>query len=96
MFEKVTLRGVSAEILWCSKPAASLTKWTVVREKDEKTARYVWRLAAMLGPRVDRFQLRQRPLLFAAPRKGGFWLWPVLAVTVGQTSIAATLGPPEQ
>ena len=96
MFQNVRVHGARGEILWCARPAASLARWTVFREKDEKTNRYTWRLSAMLGERVDRFQLRQHPLMFTAPRDRGFWVWPVLTVTVGQTTISAQLGPPEQ
>ena len=46
--------------------------------------------------RIDKFQARQAPLLFTAPRPGGFWAWPIDAIEIGETSLRAHLGPPER
>lgn len=95
MFGKLTMRGQQASIAWGYRQAATLGTWTVRKDVDEKTQRAVWTLTARLGTQVDRFQLRQRPLLFSAPRKGGFWVWPVRTLHVGETTLLADLGPPE-
>lgn len=95
MFDKLTLRGSTASINWGYRSAAALRAWTVTRAKDELTGRVLWTLQAALGPQVDHFQLRQRPLLFTAPRRGGFWCWPVREVYLGDTRVTANLDPPE-
>ena len=95
MFHELTLRGQAATIVYGYRTAAALTAWRVARRVDEKTNAWGWTLTATLGPQVDRFQLRQRGLLFTAPRRGGFWLWPVRTVQVGERTLVAALEPPE-
>jgi hypothetical protein len=95
MFQSLTMRGPNGSINWGYRSAATVTGWKVTKVKDEKTGKVAWTLRATLGPKVDRFQLRQRPLLFTAPRKGGFWCWPLKELTVGETTVTANLGPPE-
>jgi hypothetical protein len=86
----VTLRGQEATILWFYQTAAVCKSWTVHR-----TPQGQWTLRAELT-RADPFRLRQRDLKFTAPRKGGFFCWPVIGVTLNALSLAATLGAPEQ
>ena len=90
MIDSLTLRGTAATIRWAYHDAAVLRNWSVTRKKQGG-----WSLAANID-RADRFKLNQKPLRFVAPRKGGFWCWPVTSVTVGRDSLTATLGPPEQ
>jgi hypothetical protein len=86
--------GTRGALLWGYHEAAILGSWTI--RKTGKPGQYVWTLAATLT-RVEAFQIRQRPLLFSAPRfGGGMWAWGVDAVDVGATRIVARLGPPEQ
>jgi hypothetical protein len=90
VFKRVTLRGGAGAILWGYRTAAQVNTWAIRKRRRE------WVLTAAVG-RADAFQCRQRPLLFSAPRAGGFWVWPL----VGQPKIAggtlvASLGPPEQ
>jgi hypothetical protein len=59
-----------------------------------RTAKGQWSLVASIT-RADPFKLRQRPLFFNAPRKGGHWCWPVKAVTVMESQLTAALGPLE-
>lgn len=90
MFEgAVTLRGQEATVVWGYHTAAVCTSWTV-----QRTPQNQWSLQASLS-RADSFQLRQQNLKFTAPRRGGFFCWPVLGVTLGAGTLAATLGPPE-
>jgi hypothetical protein len=89
MFEEVTLRGQEATIVWGYHTAAVCRSWVA-----QRTAAGQWTLSASLA-RADAFQLRQRNLKFTAPRVGGFFCWPVLAVSQTGTTLAATLGPPE-
>lgn len=87
--------GAGASILWGSNaiPAVVCTKWSIVKGK----APGEWTLAAAVGPGgIDTFKIRQSRLYFTAPRLGGFWMWPIKAVTVGTAEIRASLGPPEQ
>lgn len=92
MFQSLTLHGGAATILWGYRPAATLRSWRIAKVQGR------WTLRATLE-RPDAFMLRQRPLLFTAPREGahdGFWAWGVEAIEVGATQLTATLGPPEQ
>jgi hypothetical protein len=91
VFQGVTLHGGPASLLWGYRTAAVLTSWRITRVKRGR-----WALAATVS-RVDPFQLRQRPLLFTAPRARGFWAWGVISLDeVTPRTISATLGPPEQ
>lgn len=85
----VTLRGQEATVVWGYHTAAVCRSWTIHRSEQG-----YWTLQAQLQ-RADAFQLRQRDLKFTAPRVGGYFCWPVLGVTLGATTLAATLGPPE-
>jgi hypothetical protein len=91
MFRTLTLRGTAASIVWGHRTAALVRRWSVARGKQPGE----WTLTAKVD-RVDPFQLRQRPLLFTAPRQGGFWCWPVVEiVSVTAGALQARLGPPE-
>ena len=92
MFDEVTLTGAEATIVWGYRTAAVCAAWTVT-----KTGRAGGWLLSAVVTRADPFQLRQQvpPLKFTAPRKGGFFCWPVLTVTLDGARLAATLGPPE-
>ena len=85
----VTLAGREATIVWGYRTAAVCSTWTIHRSPQGR-----WVLSAQLQ-RADAYQLRQRDLKFTAPRKGGYFCWPVLSVTVIATSLTAALGPPE-
>ena len=89
MFQNLTLVGNEARISWSWHTAAVLRKWSV--HKNDKNE---WTLSASID-RADSFQLKQRPLFFNAPRRGGFLTWPVMAVTFGRDTLSARLGPPE-
>lgn len=101
MFNAITLRGTKgATLAWGYRTAAQLSTWTVSRTIDDTTKVSTWTLAAGIGAQCDRFQIRhasaRRELMFTAPRRGGHWIWPVQTVTVGESRLTATLGPPEQ
>lgn len=90
MFDRLRLFGTRASILWGYRPVATLRSWSIVK------LRGVWTLKADAS-QLDAFQLTQRPLRFTAPRKGGFWSWPVERLErTGATSLTAQLGQPEQ
>jgi len=95
MFASLTLTGVRGSIVWAYHDAATIAQWVVRRSRDEQTQQWRWRLAATLGPSVDRFKLRQRPLRFVAPRHGGFWCWQLRELTLTERTLVATLDPPE-
>lgn len=86
---KLRLRGAHASIVWGYHTAAVVSNWRVRRGEGAE-----WILAASIV-RADRLKLKQKELLFSAPRKGGFFTWPVLAVLATDTAITARLGPPE-
>ena len=91
MFDEVTLRGVEGSIAWGYHTAAVVTAWTITKAGRGGA----WALSAVVA-RADPFKLRQADLKFTAPRKGGYFCWPVLSVTFVEASrLAATLGPPE-
>jgi hypothetical protein len=89
MFEHVRLHGGAASLLWGYRTAVVLRKWTIKKHEGK------WTLIAAIE-RVDPFQSRQRPLVFTAPRAGGFWCWPIESLQLGTNQLSATLGPPEQ
>jgi hypothetical protein len=90
MFEgPVTLRGQEATVVWGFRTAAVVTSWTAAR-----TPQGQWTLQAIVS-RADPYQLRQRPLKFTAPRIGGYFCWPIVAVSLGAGTLSASLGPPE-
>ena len=85
----MTLRGKEATIVWCYHTAAVMRDWTVYRTPEGD-----WSLQAVVS-RADPFQLRQQPLIFRAPRVGGFFAWPVKGCSLGaRAALVATLGPP--
>ena len=92
----VTLRGLEGTIAWGYHTAAVVSSWTIERSAPglAGTAPTTWTLRATVA-RVDPFQLRQAPLKFTAPRRGGFFCWPIRSVTLGAGSLSAQLGPPE-
>jgi hypothetical protein len=92
VFDSLTIHGGAGALLWGSRVAVELTAWRIVRIKAEGG---LWMLTATIG-RVDKFQARQAPLLFTAPRAGGYWAWPIEALDIGETSLRAHLGPPER
>lgn len=91
MFDHFTVTGTAGAILWGSRPAVELRTWRIARSQADP----VWTLTATIA-RVDKFQSRQTPLLFTAPRAGGYWAWPVQQISIGDTQLWAQLGSPEQ
>lgn len=99
MFQALTLRGRQATLVWGYRTLAQLTSWRLARRRAADGQAWHWTLAATLGP-VDTFQaqraLARRELLFRPTlRLGGQYVWPVQTLTLGTTSLRATLGPPE-
>ena len=92
MFTTLTITGGAGSVLWGYRVAVELTSWRITRVKDEGGR---WILRGTVA-RVDKFQARQAPLLFTAPRPQGFWAWPIDAIEIGETSLRAELGPPER
>lgn len=93
------MRGARASLVWGYRPAAQLGAYVVERRrKGISKGPWIWTLRAPLTGTFDAFALRQRPLLLSAPRRGGFWCWPVqtLHVIESPRSVIAQLGPPEQ
>jgi hypothetical protein len=86
---QITLHGGTASILWGYHTAAELASWRIAQRRGQ------WVLTAAIR-RADAFQLRQRPLLFTAPRDKGSWAWGIETIEVGPTGVRATLGKPEQ
>jgi len=91
VFESLTVHGSAGAILWGHGVAVALRSWRVARSQADP----VWTLTATIA-HVDQFQARQRPLLFTAPRAGGYWAFPVQEISIGDTSVWARLGSPEQ
>jgi hypothetical protein len=92
MFDTLRIRGTAASILWGYRPAAVLKTWAIARVKNQ------WTLVATIE-RIEPFMIRQRPLLFTAPReraRDGMWAWGVDSVQLSDRSLIAKLGPPEQ
>ena len=91
MFDSLTVTGTAGAILWGHAPAVELHAWRIARSRADP----VWTLTATIA-RVNKFQARQTPLLFTAPRAGGYWAFPVQQISIGDTTIWAQLGSPEQ
>jgi len=89
MFERITLHGESASLVFVYHTAAKLTAWQIQRAKDSTE----WTLTARVA-KSDAFQLRQRPLLFTAPHEKGFWRWEVNELHLTEHGLRATLGQP--
>lgn len=86
--------GEAASILWGYRPAAVVTRWTIAKSEDQPGK---WTLTAAVA-RLEPFMLRQRPLVFTAPRQNaGFWLWPIEGdvQSIGTGQIRATLSHAE-
>ena len=91
MFDHFVVTGTAGAILWGHAPAVQLSAWRIARSQADP----VWTLTATIA-HVDKCQARQRPLLFTAPRAGGYWAWPVHEISIGETNLWARLGSPEQ
>jgi hypothetical protein len=89
LFRNLTLRGSAGSISWGYRTAAHLGGWTLYRNEKRE-----WTLVATFD-RADRFALGRSPLRFNAPRPGGYFTFPVLAVQVGAAQLTARLGQPE-
>jgi hypothetical protein len=92
VFNSLTITGGAGSVLFGHCVAVELTSWKITRTKAEGGQ---WILSATIA-RIDRFQARRSPLLFTAPRPGGFMAWPIEAMEIGETSLRAHLGPPER
>jgi hypothetical protein len=92
VFDSLTIHGGTGSVLWGYRVAVELTSWRIVRTKADGGG---WMLSATIK-RIDKFQARQAPLLFTAPRAAGYWAWPIEAIEIGETSLRASLGPPER
>lgn len=86
---RLRVRGARAAILWGHRTAVEVGAWTIAKQEDGH-----WWLSAR-PVRADPFASRQRSLLFAAPRLGGFWMFPVLQLHLSETGVRAQLGAPE-
>jgi hypothetical protein len=92
MFDALRIHGTAASILWGYRAAVTLKTWSIVRVQQQ------WMLTGIIE-RVEPFMVRQRPLLFTAPReraRDGHWAWGIEAIQVGRIEVVARLGPPEQ
>jgi hypothetical protein len=83
----LTLHGLDGYVAWSYHTAAMCRSWTVQRAEG------YWTLRAQVT-RADAFKLRQHPLEFRTPRRGGFLCWPVRTISLNGQSLAATLAPP--
>jgi len=91
--QNLKIVGNRGALLWGYHEAAVLGSWAIL--KGSKPGAPQWVLSARLAW-AEPFQLRQRPLLFTAPRHGGgMWAWGVEAVELGPDHVTARLGPPE-
>jgi hypothetical protein len=99
VFNRITLRGAQGSISWSYREVAKLGAWSVQRERDEAKGPQPFELRATITGPIDGFALRQRPLLFTAPRRGGrnagMFCFPVQELRVNEQTLTATLGPPE-
>jgi hypothetical protein len=85
----LTVRGTTAALVWGHQDAIVLKAWAIYKVKG------AWMLTARIDRVVEPYA-RYGPLLFTAPRPGGFWAWSVSALDRGDRQLRATLGPPER
>jgi hypothetical protein len=86
----VTLSGLSADVVWFYHTAAVCSTWRVNRGEQG-----YWTFSAH-ATRADRFQLRQRELIFRVVLNGQYQTWPVRAITLHEPTmtLSGALGPP--
>jgi len=88
----LTVRGVRGSLLWGYQDAAALGTWAIRKAPNQRD----WILSATVA-RFDAFRVRQKNLMFTAPRPGGFWSWPIVGqVQIDGAALMARLGKPEQ
>jgi hypothetical protein len=92
VFASLTITGGAGSVLWGHRVAVEVTRWRIRRVKADGGD---WILSATIA-RIDKPYTRKAPLLFTAPRPGGFWYWPIDALEIGETSLLGYLGPPER
>lgn len=85
----LTIRGTTASLLWRGVDAVGIRAWAIFKRDG------AWMLTAKLT-HINAYRSRQRPLVFTAPRRGGFWQWPLETLELGATELRARLGPPVQ
>jgi len=110
VIEQLSIRGAAGSLLWGYRDVAELGAWVVIRAlptdqkrskpseklKADKRTPKGWELLARVR-RVEAFQIRQKPLYFTAPRRGGFWTFPILeSPEVKDGILRALLGQPER
>jgi len=91
VFDSFVVTGGAGSIVWGYHDAVVLRSWRIARSQADP----VWTLTATIA-HVNKVQAQQRPLLFTAPRTGGYWAWPVHEISIGDTNLWARLGSPEQ
>jgi hypothetical protein len=84
---RLRLIGNAGSIVWGYRPAVVVGPWSIAKVEGQMVLR--GRLT-----RVDPFSARQKPLLFTAPRAGGFWAFPVVDLQVGPGTFVARVEPP--
>jgi hypothetical protein len=89
MFEKLTIRGETASLLWAYRTAATLSAWKITKDQQRL------KLTATVT-QIDAFTVNQRPLLFEAKHGGGKSRWLVDELQFTHGTLTATLGPPVQ
>ena len=88
MAHALTIRGVTASLVWGYHPAAVLGVWTVRKDEDG------WGLEAHVQS-TDKFRVTQQPLTFVATHATGAWRWPVITLAMTAGAVTARLGPKE-
>ena len=87
-YHRIRLRGERGSLLWGYHEAATFKSWRIWKGQGR------WQLSGRLA-KSDAFQVRQRPLLFSAPRDRGMWAWGVERIEIKGSEVRAYLGEPE-
>jgi hypothetical protein len=85
------LSGVIGSIKWGHYTAAGIHGYTVAPTNKALTE---WTLTATVVL-ADAFKMAQSPLVFTAKHAKGEWRWPIKTLARSETSLTATLGPPQ-
>jgi len=86
----VTIRGVEGRLYWGYLPVGTVRAWTVTRHSPADPG-------TLTGTVVDvhPYRASQHPIEFVVTHKHGVWRWPLATLQIADTSVSATLRPPE-
>jgi len=86
----VTVTGAAGTLRCGYHVAGTVGAWTVAKAEE---GHFV--LSAQVQD-LNAVRFKQRPLVFVVATTKGEWRWPITAVQIADTTLTASLGPPER